>query len=56
MAADLDSVAQAVSKIMADTVYGQMLDAGLLSSMYPFPLAALTEVGILTEAALLPVP
>jgi len=45
-----------VSKIMAETTYGSMLEAGLLSSTYPFPLAAIVDVGILNEAALLPHP
>ena len=39
-----------------ETIYGSMLDAGLLSSTYPFPLAAIVEVGILNEAALFPQP
>jgi hypothetical protein len=33
-----------------------MFEAGLRSSMYPFPLAARTDVGTLKEAALFPTP
>jgi hypothetical protein len=33
-----------------------MFDAGLLSSMYPLPFAWPVEVGMRTEAALLPIP
>jgi hypothetical protein len=40
----------------APTTYGSMSEAGLLSSIYPLPLSAAVEVGILTEAALLPGP
>ena len=45
-----------VSKMAAQTTYGSILEAGLLSSTYPLPLACIVAVGILNEAALLPQP
>ena len=40
-----------MSATRAPTTYGSMLDAGLLSSIYPLPPAFAVEVGILNDAA-----
>ena len=41
---------------MPHTRYGSMFEAGLRSSMYPFPFALAVDVGMRNEAARLPTP
>lgn len=45
-----------VSAIKAPTTYGSMLEAGRLSSMYPFPLALAVLDGTRNDAARLATP